>query len=199
MSDDQALSPQLDDLGLTELQLQYVHWRGLGLNPKAAARRAGYNTSGGTVAGTVVARLESSKKIRLGIERMQDAARLRYKVDQDMVVAGIFEGINTAREQADAKAMIDGWAKIAQITGVQAPKRQEIEVKQVTADTLAHIPDHELLKHMGKDRVLSSVIDAEFVELDRPDLVPMEGNDADVQAVSEGPEQGPLCEHPAKD
>jgi len=163
---DQSPSSELEALDLTPLQLQYAYWRGLGLTPRAAAKRAGYSEAAALTGGSVVKNIERSTKVRKAISLLQEQTRLKYNIDRDAVVSGLMEAINVAREQSDAAAMVKGWSEMIKLTGVAEPKRTEIEVRSSPTENLLAASNKDLLKLLGKQRVLGSVIDAEFVEMD---------------------------------
>jgi hypothetical protein len=96
---------------------------------------------------------------------MQGDARVRYDLDRDHVVAGLMEALSVAREQSDAKVMIQAWIELARITGVQAPEVKEIRhTGTVDVNHMRRMNDSELLEVVGRKRELTIEADYEVVE-----------------------------------
>ena len=142
--------------GFTEKQNFYVYWRQLGFTPRQAAKRAGYDDARQAAIAN-----EQNKRINTVLGKMQTEARVRYQVDRDHVVEGLMEALSVAREQSDAKVMIQAWTELARITGVQAPEVKEIRhTGNVDVNHMKHMNDSELLAVVGRKRELT--IDGEY-------------------------------------
>lgn len=148
-------------------QRKYIYWRALGLTTIQASRRAGYaDRNHGRKMET------TNPKVREAIENLGKAAQIRFEIDRDKVVEGLMEAINVAREQSDARVMVQGWSEMARITGVEAPKKTEVTMTgEITHNTaLNTVSDRELLKLVDKKREIGEFIDAEFTQVDDRDL-----------------------------
>ena len=162
-----------EDSKLNAEKRAYAYWRGVGLTPVQALKRAGMFYTGNAFSNSRRAvELEADPQIRQVIDRIYEENRYRYEIDRDRVVEGLMESINVAREQSDSTAMINGWKELAKVTGVGAPERKEIVLSQTNPSTeaLKQAPDDELLKLVGKERSLQlaePIEDAEFEEIPR--------------------------------
>ena len=153
VDDDDFVLPLGHEYDLTPQQGRFAYWRSFGMTPTQAAKRAGY-----TRPSEALRTLESIPKVRELIKRLANEARVRYDVDRDRVVEGLMEALNVAREQSDARTMIQAWSELARITGVQAPEVKRVElVGEVTQHHLMTVSDKELLAMVGKDRELDAL------------------------------------------
>ena len=149
--------------GLTNKQNFYVYWRLLGFTPKQSAKRSGYTDP--TEASSIN---ERNKQIAGIVSKMQQDAKVKYDIDRDSEVGGIFEALSVAREQSDPKIMIQAWTEIARITGVQAPEVKEIRhTGNVDVNHIRSASDRELLELVGRERTIEPV-EYEVVDDDMP-------------------------------
>lgn len=177
--------------GLTPLQNAYIYFRQQGLTSSQAAKRAGYEEP--VKAGRMN---EQNAQIRTLIEQQERECRVDIQIDRGRVVEGMLEALAVAREQSDAKVMLDAWDRIARVTGVGAPETKKIDISvdgQISHNVLTKASDSELLALVGKYRELPKVSR-------KADPDPLEGEfeveDEDSDDVEEdcglvGPDAGP--------
>ena len=152
---------------LTPLQNAYVHWRRQGFTGIQSAKRAGYSEP-------KQSHRENARNplIKRLVTEGEEELRVRFKVDRDRVVEGIMEALSVAREQSDAKIMLQAWTDVARITGVQAPEVKRVEMEahtQVDHHHITHASDRELLELIGREReldILRPAIEGEYALLE---------------------------------
>lgn len=115
-------------------------------NATASAIAAGFSVNGASVAGTRMLRNASAQAI---LQARQSADATRLSLRREDVLKGITEGIEMARLQGNAMAMIRGWSEIARLMGLGAPERVKVDLNvqgQVELGRLNQLSDAELLK-----------------------------------------------------
>ena len=118
--------------------------------------------------------METRPIIRQAVERLNEALEPEYQITRKRVVAIMLEGIEIARRKDQAKTMIEGAVALANLAGMNAPQRLQVQQQiehthnRPTAGTealmLSRLPRHELEALLDKKRVLP-VLEAEFVDV----------------------------------
>lgn len=97
----------------------------------------------------------------------RDLSRHRTGFTREDVTEGIHDAVQQARLLADPLAQIRGWVEIARINGLDVPRKVEIEITHVDANSpvehLKRLSTVELAKLVDE----SHVIDVDFYETDR--------------------------------
>lgn len=162
---------------LSSQELLYVYWRSLAIPPAESYRRAGLE-------GKNWRTLERRPAIRKAMEDLQEQIEPDYKVTRKRVQAIILEGIEIARRRDQPKVMIEGALALADIGGLKAPQRLQIQQQQhITHESgsrpqpaqlaLAQLSRSDLEMRLGKIRTLpvtrvvkEDVVEAEFTEIE---------------------------------
>jgi hypothetical protein len=106
---------------LNDAERMYAYWRTLAVPPREAGRRSGFNSP------QQVHSLEHSVRMRQALARMQESLEVEYRVTRSRVQAIILEAIEMARRRDQAKVMIEGARALAEISGMNAPMRLQID------------------------------------------------------------------------
>ena len=169
MATDGLEPPTVPDDALTEIrdvapdltgqELIYVYWRSLAIPPAEAYRRAGFE-------GKNWRTLEHRPAIRKAMEGIQELLEPEYRVTLKRVQNIILEGIEIARRRDNPKVMIEGAVALADIGGLRAPTRVQVQQHTVVENqtrqfpgqpaplALAKLPRDQLERLLGKQRVL---------------------------------------------
>lgn len=164
-------APEVPDDALAEIkdiaptlsaqELLYVYWRSLAVPPAESHRRAGFD-------GKQWRTLERRPVIRKAMEDLQEQIEPEYKVTRKRVQAIILEGIEVARRRDNAKTMIEGAVALANIGGLMAPTRMQIQQQQHIMHEkegeqppqllLSRLSKSELELKLGRQRVLPAPV-----------------------------------------
>ena len=165
----QEIADVAPDVDLRERM--YLYWRSLAVPPSESYRRAGYSGSGWRA-------IETRPRIRKALADLQEALEPVYKITRERVQAVILEGIEMARRKDQAKVMIEGAVALANIAGVSAPTKmqiqqethmvQEIRHEQPAQLALSRLPREELERLLQVQRTLPapSVLEGDFTEVE---------------------------------
>lgn len=149
---------------LTEQERKYVYWRSIAVPPAAAHAKAGYS-------GTNWRAVETRPRIRTALQDLNERVSPQYRVTQQTVIGLLMEGIEIARMKDQAKTMIEGAVALANITGVAAATKYQVDQRTLLEvnrpnegpKALRHLPRNNLEALVGVQRTLPShVIEAEF-------------------------------------
>ena len=149
---------------LNQQERKYVYWRSIANPPLVAYRKAGYTSSNWRS-------IESRPKIRETLAELNEKLEPEYRVSQQKVVGMLMEGYELARIRSNPKVMIEAAVALANITGVGAAAKIQIDQKtqvslqmQQDVKALQHLPRNNLEDMVGVSRSLP-YIDAVYEEL----------------------------------
>jgi hypothetical protein len=150
---------------LTRGERLYVYWRTMAQPPVEAAKRA--KLSGGW------RKTETRPAVRKALQDLQEVLSPSYRVTRERVQGLIMEGIEIARRKDQAKIIIEGAVALANIAGVAAPQKMQIQShtrhEEVTPNArprLEHLPRDELERMIGVNRRLTTLpLEGEFQEV----------------------------------
>lgn len=166
---DDALS-EIADIApnLTEQERRYVYWRIVGSTPLDAYKKAGYT-------GTTWKTVDTRPKIRDAIASMHEQIAPEWRVTQKTVVGILFEAIDIARRKDQAGNLIEAATALANITGVGAASKLQIQQDtqiSISNDlqSIRHLPRDELENLLDIKRALPydlRVLDAEILKTEK--------------------------------
>jgi hypothetical protein len=142
------------------LRQKYKANRIAGLMPQAAARAAGFKDPQ-AAAKRIKRETDIEHQVAEAVKELTQEAY--YTRDKVLEITG--EAIDLARMASDAGSMIRGVQEINKMQGYYAPEAKVVLLDHRTTVRQAQIqelPEHELLKRLGKPEAF---IDAEFEEL----------------------------------
>ena len=143
---------------------KYVYWRSIANPPLVALKKAGYKS-------TNWRSIETRPKIREALANLNEKLEPEYRVTQKRVVNMLLEGYELAKIRSNPKSMIDAAVALANITGVAAAAKIQIDQHtQIALHTqreevraLQQLPRTSLEDLAGVERKLP-YIEGEFVE-----------------------------------
>lgn len=153
---------------LNQQERKYVYWRSIANPPLVAYRKAGYTSSNWRS-------IESRPKIRDALAELNEKLEPEYRVSQQKVIGMLMEGYELAKIRSNPKVMIEAAVALANISGVGAAAKIQIDQKtqvsmqlQQDVKALQHLPRDNLEDIVGVSRALP-YIDAVYEELEVPD------------------------------
>jgi phage terminase small subunit len=145
---------------LTPKQRRFIEYRMQGFLPSQAAKKAGMDEGYGR-------EFENDPRVKEILAAYYQDETEEHSVTRDKVVAGMLEGIEICKLQADGVGVVNGWEKLARICGVAAPERKELSISvegQLIQHELHQLDEQQLLALVGRERQLT--LDAEFEEVE---------------------------------
>lgn len=134
-------------------QRKYVEARLNGLEPRAAARSAGYSAS---YAGNLVySTLERNPVIKVILRESGRAALKNLCLTRESVLHGLMDAVDTS---ATATELTNAWREIGRVIGAYEPEKIQIDVNNIAPDELRTMPLHELAALAD----MQGVFDGEF-------------------------------------
>lgn len=179
---DDALQ-EIKDLApdLSGQELIYVYWRSLAVPPGESYKRAGYEGRGYRV-------MDRRPAIRQAMVDLQEQLEPDYKVTRKRVQGVILEAIEMARRKDQPKVMIEGAVALAEIGGVKAPTKLQIQQHTVQENVLpgaqprqlqlTQMSRHELEAELGRVRVLPQPVARVEVSASSVDAIDAEWEEA---------------------
>lgn len=156
---------------LTIQECIYVYWRIVGEASVNAFKKAGY-------AGSSWKAVETRPKIREAIAVMLEKIVPEHRVTRNTVVDILLEAVSIAREKSQAHNLVNAAVALADVTGVAAAAKIEVQQNVSVQGKIEHtasaerkmlqqLPRSELETLLQLSRTLPSqeVIDAEYEEI----------------------------------
>lgn len=113
------------------------------------------------VAGNTVRNWTNHWYVRECLERLAAKARARFDVSLDQCVEGIRDAIEQAKIIGDPNAQIKGWTEIARLSGLEPPKR--VQVQQLPEE---FVQAHRHVSQMSDEALLRLATSEDVVEGD---------------------------------
>ncbi len=136
---------------LTQKQQRFVSEYLVDGEGKRAAIAAGYGPVGAAV--TAHRLIHANRAVRAEIQARQAQDSQRMQISRETAIQGLLEAIAEARAQATPAAMIAGWKAIAQMLGLMAPVKHQVDVAsaadRAAMGKLERLSDAELLALMA--------------------------------------------------
>jgi hypothetical protein len=137
---------------LTLQERRYVYWRVVGSTPLDAYKKSGYT-------GTTWRTVDTRPRVRDALASMHERIEPEWRVTQKTVVGILFEAIDIARRKDQAGNLIEAATALANITGVGAASKLQIQQDtQInitnSQQSLRHVPRAELEDMLDIKRVL---------------------------------------------
>lgn len=139
----------------------YIYWRSLATPPIESMKRAGYKGKNWRM-------LETRPVIRTAMQDLQEQLAPEYRITRERVVGLIMEGIDIARRKDQSKNIIDGAVALANISGVGAAQKLQVQQhtttvtqQEQTPKALRHTPKEGLEKLVGVERVIPGKVPIE--------------------------------------
>lgn len=155
---------------LTSQERIYVYWRAIGVPPGAAFKKAGY-------VGTNWRAVETRPKIRTALQDVNEKQTPEYRITQQKVIGMLLQAADIAIRKDQSKNLTDAAVALAEITGVKAAAKIQIQSSnhhthslQQQSDTkaLQHIPRTSLEDFLQIRRTLPApqILEAEFTVIE---------------------------------
>ena len=157
------------DPKLTKQERKYVYWRSIANPPMVAYRKAGYKGGNWRT-------IETRPKIREALAALHEKLEPEYRVTLQKVIGMIMEGYDMAKLKGQPKVMVEAALAAANITGIMAAQKIQIDQRTQVAITnhsqdlkaLQHMPRQSLEEMVGVERTLP-YLEAEYAEVREDD------------------------------
>lgn len=158
---------------LTQQERKFVYWRSMANPPLMAFKKAGYM-------GGQWRQVETRPKIREALADLNERLEPEYRITQQKVISILMEAVDLARLKEQPKILVEAATALANISGVAAATKFQIDSRSQVAVTsrrqedvkaLQHLPRKGLEDMVGVERTLpTSYIEAEYVEIEKSDI-----------------------------